>query len=86
LKTIQVSLDERLLIEMDRVISVSGITRSAFIRDALRRALWRHRIAQMERKHAEGYARRPVRPGEFDEWEDEQVWPKVQKPGFSSLS
>jgi metal-responsive CopG/Arc/MetJ family transcriptional regulator len=81
LKTIQVTIDEPLLVEVDRAIRELGVTRSAFIRDALRRAVRRHRIAQMERKHAEGYARHPVRPGEFDGWEDEQVWPEAQKPG-----
>jgi hypothetical protein len=32
------------------------------------------REAMMERKHAEGYARHPVEPGEFDGWEKEQAW------------
>jgi metal-responsive CopG/Arc/MetJ family transcriptional regulator len=74
MKTIQMTIDEPLLVEVDRVIQELDITRSAFIRDALQLALQQHRIAQMERKHAEGYARHPVQPGEFDEWEDEQVW------------
>jgi len=73
-KMIQVIIDERLLIEVDRTIEELGITRSAFIRDALQLALRQHRIAQMERKHAEGYAKHPPQPGEFDSWEDEQVW------------
>jgi hypothetical protein len=28
----------------------------------------------LERRHREGYGRRPVQPGEFSDWEDEQVW------------
>jgi hypothetical protein len=47
---------------------------SAFIRDALELKLRQQAIAEMERKHAEGYARHPVEPGEFDVWEDEQAW------------
>ena len=31
-------------------------------------------VAALERKHAEGYAKYPVKPGEFDVWESEQVW------------
>lgn len=31
-------------------------------------------IRALEQKHAEGYARKPVQEGEFDVWEDEQVW------------
>jgi hypothetical protein len=29
----------------------------------------------MEKQHAEGYARHPVEPGEFDVWEDETDYP-----------
>ena len=32
------------------------------------------REIDMERRHAEGYARHPVKPGEFDLWEAEQQW------------
>jgi metal-responsive CopG/Arc/MetJ family transcriptional regulator len=74
MKTIQMTIDEPLLEEVDRVIQDLDTTRSAFIRTALQLALRQHAIAQMERKHAEGYARHPVQPGEFDGWEDEQVW------------
>ena len=74
MKTIQMTIDEPLLSEVDRVIKDLDTTRSAFIRDALQLALRQHRIAQMERKHAEGYAKHPPQPGEFDGWEDEQVW------------
>ena len=84
MKTIQMTIDEPLLSEVDQVIKELDTTRSAFIRDALQLALRQHRIAQLERKQAEGYARHPVQPGEFDGWEDEQVWPEAQKPGFSS--
>lgn len=30
--------------------------------------------AVLEAKHREGYVRSPVREGEFDLWEEEQVW------------
>jgi metal-responsive CopG/Arc/MetJ family transcriptional regulator len=73
-KTIQMTIDEPLLEEVDRTIRDLEMTRSAFIRQALQLALRRHRIAEMERRHAEGYARHPVQPGEFDVWEAEQVW------------
>ena len=74
MKTIQMTIDEPLLDEVDQVIQDLGTTRSAFIRDALQLALRQHKIAELERMHAEGYARRPVEPGEFDVWEVEQVW------------
>jgi metal-responsive CopG/Arc/MetJ family transcriptional regulator len=74
MKTIQMTIDEPLLAEVDRVIQDLNTTRSAFVRDALQLALRQHRIAELERRHAEGYARHPVEPGEFDVWEAEQAW------------
>jgi metal-responsive CopG/Arc/MetJ family transcriptional regulator len=74
MKTIQMTIDEPLLAEVDQVIQALNTTRSAFIRDALQLALWQRRIDEMERKHAEGYTRYPVEPGEFDIWEAEQAW------------
>jgi len=74
MRTIQMTLDEELIQEIDQVVKRLGTTRSAFTREALRAALaqWRHR--EMERKHREGYARKPVEPGEFSDWENEQIW------------
>jgi metal-responsive CopG/Arc/MetJ family transcriptional regulator len=74
MKTVQMTIDEPLLAEVDEVIQALNTTRSAFIREALELALQRHRIAEMEAQHAEGYARHPVEPGEFDVWEEEQAW------------
>ena len=74
LKTIQMTIDEPLLDEVEQMIQKLGVTRSAFVREALQFALRQHRIAEMEHKHAEGYARHPVEPGDSDIWEAEQVW------------
>jgi Arc/MetJ family transcription regulator len=32
------------------------------------------RINELERKHREGYKRKPFKQGEFWDWEAEQVW------------
>ena len=74
MKTIQMTIDEPLLAEVDRAIQALNTTRSAFVRDALQLALRQRKIADMERQHAEGYARHPVEPGEFDVWVEEQAW------------
>ena len=66
MKTIQMTIDEPLLNEVDIIIQKLNTTRSAFIREALELALKRYTISQMERKHAEGYAQYPVNEGEFD--------------------
>ncbi|MCP4164862.1 MAG: CopG family transcriptional regulator [Chloroflexi bacterium] len=76
-KPIQMTIDELLLKQVDDVVEELGTTRSSFIRDALQMALHQHRITQLERQQAAGYARHPVVPGEFDIWESEQVWGDV---------
>ena len=78
MKTIQVTIDESLLAEVDQVTKSLDTTRSAFVREALQLALQQHKIAQLERLHAEGYARHPVEPGEFDVWEVEQAWSELR--------
>jgi metal-responsive CopG/Arc/MetJ family transcriptional regulator len=68
------TLDDALVQEMDQVVKKLGTTRSAFAREALRTALARVERQDMERRHREGYMRKPVQTGEFSDWEDEQVW------------
>jgi metal-responsive CopG/Arc/MetJ family transcriptional regulator len=74
MKTVQITLDEDLVATVDRVAKRLGTTRSAFTRDALQSALASLRVKELERKHREGYMRKPVRKGEFSIWESEQVW------------
>jgi metal-responsive CopG/Arc/MetJ family transcriptional regulator len=74
MKAIQMTLDEDLVAEVDRLVHKLKTTRSAFARDALRDALARHRVRELERKHRLGYQRQPVKSGEFDVWETEQRW------------
>jgi len=74
MRTVQMTLDEDLVAEIDKVAKQLGTTRSALTRDALRAALDRIREKEMERKHREGYIRKPVKDGEFSDWETEQVW------------
>lgn len=74
MKTIQMTIDEPLLCEVDQVIQSMETNRSAFIREALKLALHRYKIRKMEEQHAKGYAQHPVEEGEFDIWQDEQAW------------
>lgn len=74
MRTVQMTLDDELIQEIDQAVKLLGTTRSAFTREALRAALTQLRHREMERKHREGYARKPVEPGEFSDWENEQVW------------
>ena len=74
MKTVQMTLDEDLLATVDKVVKELKTTRSSFTRDALRAAIRKSQIQELERKHREGYRRKPVKPGEFNDWETEQVW------------
>lgn len=74
MKTIQMTIDERLLKLVDKLTRARKTTRSALIRDALAAELRRERIREDEICHAEGYSRKPVVPGEFDVWLSEQDW------------
>ena len=74
MKTIQMTIDEPLLIKVDGLIKDLNMTRSAFIREALELALRHYQIREMEKRHAEGYAHHPIEPDEFDIWQNEQAW------------
>jgi len=74
MKTVQMTLDDDLVSAVDKVARRMGTTRSAFTRDALRHALASLRVLDLERKHREGYERKPVKAGEFSVWKGEQVW------------
>jgi len=75
MKTVQMTIDEDLIAEVDRMALEQGKSRSAFTRDALRAALASARERELEVRHRLGYQRQPVAPGEFGDWEAEQVWP-----------
>ena len=74
MRTIQMTIDEDLVKEVDRVSKELKTNRSAFTRKALREAVARYNIEQMERAHKNGYGRNPVLDDEFSAWEAEQVW------------
>lgn len=74
MKTIQMTIDNELLAEVDTVVNELGTSRSAFLRQALQQALKMRRLAALERQHIAGYTRHPVTTEEFDVWQGEQLW------------
>ena len=74
MRTIQMTLDDDLVTEVDHVSKELKTTRSAFTRNALREALKKYKIEEMERIHSQGYKQNPVNTEEFSVWEDEQEW------------
>ena len=74
MRTIQMTLDDDLVKAVDRVSKKLNTSRSAFTRRALREALARYSLEQLESKHRQGYERYPVAVDEFSIWETEQAW------------
>ncbi len=74
MRTVQMTLDESLVDQVDAVVRELKTTRSAFTRDALRIALHAARVRDMEMRHRSGYQRKPVAVGEFSAWDTEHAW------------
>jgi metal-responsive CopG/Arc/MetJ family transcriptional regulator len=75
MKTVQMTIEPKLVAEVDRLARRLGVTRSAFTRRALQAEVTRIRVEELEHRHREGYRRKPVRRGELDAWTAEQAWP-----------
>ncbi len=74
MRTVQMTIDEDLVMQIDKAAKKLKTSRSAFTRDALRKALQELETSRMIAKYRDGYGKHPVEPGEFDVWEQEQVW------------
>lgn len=77
MKTIQMTIDELLLQQVDAQVKDLNTTRSAFIREALEKALQAHRIKRLEERDSAGYSVKPITKKDDKEiasWESEQVW------------
>lgn len=74
MKTIQVTLDEPLLEDVDQVVTQLQTTRSAFVRDVLQIALRRLRIRDMEQQQIDAYRHQPQTDEELADWLDSQDW------------
>ena len=73
-KTIQMTLDEDLLKDVDKIITKLQTTRSEFIRRAMHNLLKELKTRDLEESHRKGYKKYPVKPDEFDIWKNEQEW------------
>jgi metal-responsive CopG/Arc/MetJ family transcriptional regulator len=68
------TLDDDLVKKVDAIANELHTSRSAFTRDALRKAVKHYIIRRLELKHRQGYAVHPVNKEEFSIWEKEQNW------------
>jgi len=74
METIQLSIDELLLAEVQQATAALQMTPSDFMKVALERALRQREIIEMELRDAKAYAENPQRPEEIAGWESEQYW------------
>ena len=74
MKTIEVAVEDSMMMEVERATRSLDITREDFVRTALERALQQRETIALELKHARGYDAHPQTAEEVGEWEAEQVW------------
>lgn len=74
MKTIQMTIDDALLQQVDRAVQDLNTTRSAFIRLALEQALRHYQVRRLEERDEAGYTAVPATASETDEWTTEQKW------------
>ena len=74
MKTIQMTIDEALLEQVDQTVQGLNTTRSAFIRFALEQALRQYQIRRLEERDEAGYTTVPANTTATEEWITEQDW------------
>jgi metal-responsive CopG/Arc/MetJ family transcriptional regulator len=76
MQTVQIVLDETLLLAADQAAQKRRVNRSALFREALRVYLRQMSIREKEEQDRAGYELHPDGPGELDIWERVAVWPE----------
>ena len=74
METIQLTIDESLLAQVQQATTALHMSPSDFMKVALERALQQQEIIAKERRDAQGYAQYPQASPEVEEWQDEQHW------------
>ncbi len=79
MRVVQMTIDEDLIRAVDKAAKRIGTTRSGFTRHALRSALKNEQVRELERKHRQGYTRKPVKKGEFGRDPDAGFCPGISQ-------
>jgi metal-responsive CopG/Arc/MetJ family transcriptional regulator len=74
MKNVQITVDENLLAEVDRVCTPMGLNRSQVVRQALREWLRRHAIDRFEREWIDALQAQSDDAGRADAWLGVQTW------------
>jgi metal-responsive CopG/Arc/MetJ family transcriptional regulator len=76
METIQVVLDKELLRASDRAARRAKVSRSAFVRSALREHLRRLNVKELEARERRAYQEQPQDVEEVEGWARVAVWPE----------
>lgn len=76
MKTIQITMDEKLLAKLDAHEETQRDGRSAVLRRAVADYLNRRRRVSIADSYKRAYSKKSGLDREFEGWEDEGVWPK----------
>ena len=74
MRTIQMTMDDDLVEQIDARVRRLGTTRSAFARDAFRQALKQFDERELEQRQIAGYRENPPNPQEFGIPESDHAW------------
>jgi metal-responsive CopG/Arc/MetJ family transcriptional regulator len=74
MRIVQMTLDAKLVEQVDAEAKRTGTTRSAFTREALTEALRRRYIAALEERERLSVERLPLQPDEIDYIEEDLAW------------
>ncbi len=74
MRTVQMTIDDVLVDEIDQLAKQLDTSRSDLTRKALRAFLAHFQRKKLEEQQRQGYERFPSHVETPDEWEDEQVW------------
>lgn len=74
METIQLTIDEPLVTEVQEATNALQMSRADFFKLALERALRQRKMIELEIQDARAYAKMPQSAEEIAEWESEQYW------------
>lgn len=74
MKVIQVTIDEPLLVELDKAAQCDGKPRSVLVREAVAKMLRKRHFEEAERRVIESYRNEPQDLEEIEAWATIQDW------------
>ncbi len=74
MKTIEIAFDENLLDQIDRFVSVTNLTYSDIMKDALRLWLKERETKMFEKEWIEKLKQHPDDPEDAEKWIPSQTW------------